>query len=384
MHSLVSHAYPEYARRPERAGGSTIRVGYVSSCFYNHSVQSTHGGYITNLPREKFETFVYHVGDVSDGITRSLAQRAAHFFQASNPDLEAVAGRIHSDRLDVLVYPDLGMNSLTMKLACLRLAPTQCTSWGHPITSGLPSIDYFLSSALMEPAGAQAHYSETLVPLGNLGVSYSMPDPEVPDLDLSKYELPSDRPLLLCAQSPWKLLPQYDFVFARISQRLPGSLILFFSSVSPAAGRALVARLARGYGEHGLDVGEHTRLVPRMKQRELMALTKYHAAVFLDPIGWSGCNTTFQAISVGTPIVTCPGKLMRERHTYAILKMMGLDECIAESPEEYIRIASALVSDPAFRAAVAERIRSRRHVIFEDEQCTADLAEFYSWAVRGC
>ena len=57
------------------------------------------------------------------------------------------------------------MDELSLQLAAQRLAPVQCNSLGHPETSGLPTIDYFLSSDLMEPLDAARHYTERLVRL---------------------------------------------------------------------------------------------------------------------------------------------------------------------------------------------------------------------------
>jgi len=68
-----------------------------------------------------------------------------------------VVERILADRLHILVYPEIGMHPPTMQIAALRLAPVQCTAWGHPLTSGLPTVDYYLSSELMEPENEQAH-----------------------------------------------------------------------------------------------------------------------------------------------------------------------------------------------------------------------------------
>ena len=79
--------------------------------------------------------------------------------------------RIIRDRdLDALIYPELGMNETTLALATLRLAPQQLAAWGHPETSGLPTLDGFLSAELFEPPDAQDHYTEPLVRLPNLGV----------------------------------------------------------------------------------------------------------------------------------------------------------------------------------------------------------------------
>ena len=95
------------------------------------------------------------------------------------------------------MYPEIGMNAPTMQMAALRLAPVQCTAWGHPVTTGLPTIDYFLSSELMEAENAQDHYSEKLIRLPNIGVSY--PKPYIPSLSKTRadYQLPEDAILYL-------------------------------------------------------------------------------------------------------------------------------------------------------------------------------------------
>jgi predicted O-linked N-acetylglucosamine transferase (SPINDLY family) len=92
--------------------------------------------------------------------------------------MERIAQHILDNQLHILVYLDIGMDPRTTQLAGLRLAPVQCVTWGHPITSGLPTIDYFISSELMEPAEGDNHYSEKLIRLSNLGIAY--PKPSLP------------------------------------------------------------------------------------------------------------------------------------------------------------------------------------------------------------
>ena len=87
-------------------------------------------------------------------------------------DTEGWRREILADAPHVLIYPGLLMDTSSLQLAAQRLAPVQCNSWGHPETSGLPTLDYFLSSDLMEPPDAQAYYTEKLVRLPNLSIYY--------------------------------------------------------------------------------------------------------------------------------------------------------------------------------------------------------------------
>ena len=85
---------------------------------------------------------------------------------------QAFAQALAPDAPHILIYPGLLMDISSIQLAAQRLARVQCNSWGHPETSGLPTMDYFLSSDLMEPPDADAFYTEKLVRLPNLAIYY--------------------------------------------------------------------------------------------------------------------------------------------------------------------------------------------------------------------
>jgi predicted O-linked N-acetylglucosamine transferase (SPINDLY family) len=119
------------------------------------------------------------------------------------------------------------MDPPTMQMAGLRLAPIQCVAWGHPVTTGLPSIDYFLSSELMERENPQEHYSGKLILLPNIGVTY--PKPYIPPIVKSRsdYSLSNNDVIYLCCQAPFKYLPQYDFILAETAHRIPQAKFVF-------------------------------------------------------------------------------------------------------------------------------------------------------------
>src|SRR5207248_1021416 len=133
--------------------------------------------WITDLDRTRFEVFVYHLFPGMDEVARAIAHRADCFreYGGSRARPSVVAPAIRDDALDVLVYPELGMDACSFALAALRLAPRQYAGWGHPVTTGHATIDAFISSAAMEPEGAQAHYVEPLVTLPGIGTRYEKP-----------------------------------------------------------------------------------------------------------------------------------------------------------------------------------------------------------------
>ena len=136
-------------------------------------------------------------------------------------DLSGWVEAITACELDIALYPEIGSDPMTAKLASLRLAPVQVVTWGHPETSGLPTMDIFISARALEPEkAAENNYSERLVMLPDLGVyvePLNLPDA---DADLNSLELPADRPLLLCPGQPFKYAAQYDDVWVQIAKGL--------------------------------------------------------------------------------------------------------------------------------------------------------------------
>ena len=126
-------------------------------------------GMLEHLPREHLQIIVYHTGAQVDDETRWARLRVDHFVQGPK-STAAWVERMQADRPDIVFYPEVGMDPVTGALAALRLAPLQVASWGHPVTTGLPTVDLFVSGELLEPAQAAAHYVEQLVRLPGTGV----------------------------------------------------------------------------------------------------------------------------------------------------------------------------------------------------------------------
>jgi len=122
-----------------------------------------------NLNASRFHLYGYYVDSQTDDVTEQAAM-ACHSFVRGRFSVKKWAMRIRVDKLHALLIPGLSMNPMTAQLAALRLAPIQINGVGHPVTSGLPTMDYYLTSKMMEPKQNKSHYPEILVGLPNLGV----------------------------------------------------------------------------------------------------------------------------------------------------------------------------------------------------------------------
>ncbi len=382
--ALMAARYPAWSVPPEvapPAPGEPIRVGFVSGFFSDHSNWKVPlRGWVEQLDRRRFALFGYMTRTADDAETGAARAAFARFVQAPI-GFEQLAERIRADRLHVLIYPEIGMDPISARLAALRLAPVQATSWGHPNTSGYPTLDAFLSSDRMEPPEAQTYYTERLVRLPNLSIHYTPVSGPATAPELPAAAQAPGSIVYLCTQSLSKFLPRHDAVFAAIAERLPAARFLFLARPSPAAGQRFLDRLRPAFAARGLDPDRHLVMLPAMSAEHYAGLHQA-AHIFLDSLEWSGCNTTLEAIAHGLPVVTLPGRFMRGRHSAAILDQMGLGHRIATDLDDYIDRAVALGADPAARAAYGAEIRDRAPRLYGDPAPVEALGAFLEACAR--
>jgi predicted O-linked N-acetylglucosamine transferase (SPINDLY family) len=380
--ALMAKRYPALASAAPMPAvdAKPLRIGVVSAFFLDHSVwKNPIRGWIENIDRSRYEIHCYYTGYRDDAETAAARRSCAQFVHGL--PFEALAERIRGDRLHALIFPEIGMDPVTVKLAALRLAPVQCNSWGHPITSGMPTIDYYLSSDLMEPPAGDEFYTERLVRLPNLSVHYTPPAYPSRNLRRDEIALRSSAVAFFCAQSLFKYLPRYDEVFARIARQVDDSQFVFISSQhSGQLTEKFRQRVARAFASQGLDAARHVVVLPRMDGATFQAVARA-SDVFLDSIGWSGCNSALECMAAGLPAITCEGSSMRGRHTYAFLKMMGLDELIAPDVDSYVELAVRVARKPDWRDQLRKETAERLPRIFGDLQCVRGLEAFLHRAV---
>ncbi|MFL5251863.1 MAG: tetratricopeptide repeat protein [Rhodopila sp.] len=154
---VLAETEPPATPAPPPAPGERIRLGIVSGFFCDHTLFKLFlEGWLTQLDRSRFEVIGFHTGRTSDARTARCAGWCDRFVQG----LPTASWRnaILSVAPHILLYPEIGLDPAAGRLAAMRLARVQCVAWGHPVTSGMPTIDYFLSSALMEPDDADTSY----------------------------------------------------------------------------------------------------------------------------------------------------------------------------------------------------------------------------------
>lgn len=371
------------ARAPieARSGGDRIRVGFVSRFLTNSTVGMYFGSWVKDLDPTRFEAFVYLVGTRPDAVTEAIAVGSTfRAFPTRGASAADLVRAIRADRLDILVFPELGMDGITFALAGMRSAPIQVAAWGHPVTTGHQTIDAFLSVAAMEPPGASSHYREPLHLLPGIGTRYTPPE-VLPVSGRGVLGLPDEGTLYLCPQSLFKIHPDNDPLLAAIVAATPGSRLVLFAGQHPAITDRFMRRLGQAFAERDLELRERAIVLPIMNRVEYLRFTSA-CDVVLDTLHWSGGNTSLDAIACALPIVTLPGQFMRGRQSMAMLRALGIDHCIVDSTDRYVARAVELGRSPEDRSAVAAAMRDRSGTIFEDREPARALGTAFEAMAR--
>jgi protein O-GlcNAc transferase len=357
----AAQAHRQPVRHGHRAIDSPrerVRVAVVSGQVRQHPVwEIILRGIIAHTDRRKFQIFLYHTGAIVDEETNWARAQVERFVAGPKP-IGAWLEEVKQDRPDVLLYPEVGMDPATCALAALRLAPLQVASWGHPVTTGLPSMDLFLSGELLEGPQAERHYREKLVRLPGTGVCTQ--STAVQPQPWGGPGRPKNVLRFALCQQPIKFDPADDVLFPRIAKAVgPCEFWLASPQRHHWATTRLQERLAAAFRAEGLDPNAYLRVMPWLRRNKFLAFLD-DMDVYLDCPGFSGYTTAWQAVHCGVPIVTMEGEFLRQRLAAGLLRQTGMPDGIASSRDEYINLVVQYAQESRqleHRAARREAVR---------------------------
>jgi predicted O-linked N-acetylglucosamine transferase (SPINDLY family) len=367
--ALVDNGPPRPTRR---RGDAPRRIGVCSAFLRRHTMTKLFEPLLAALPEAGFElALFYPATQAPDPVSLRLAARARQFEHGPRP-LAAWIDTIRAADLDLLLHVDVGMHPVAQALAALRLAPVQVALWGHPVSTQLSSIDWFLSAECMEPGGGAESYGERLVLLPGIGACFAPPTlaPVSPALGE-----PGRHVEYFVAQSSYKLRPGFDVLLARIAAALPAARLHFTPSVHAHPRAELRERLRRCFATQALDFDARVGHYGSLAEAGFLGLAAA-CDVNLDSIGWSGGNTTLELLWFDLPPVTLPDASMRSRHTAGMLRLLELEQLIARDADDYVRIAVELGRSADFRAEMRGLIRARKHRLYDDRRVVDAFVDF--------
>jgi predicted O-linked N-acetylglucosamine transferase (SPINDLY family) len=367
---LAGAIEPHPTRSP---AGRRLRIGYVSADFREHPVVSFLEPVLAAHDRHRFEIFCYADVPRPDGTTRRLQGYADHWRSLVGLSDPQAAERIRQDDIDILV--DLAGHTGGNRLPAFarKPAPIQVSYLGYLGTTGLTAMDYYITDAHADPPGlSEAHYQEQLIRLPVCGFCYAPgPAPEV------NAEPPARRSGLVtfgCLNNPAKVSDEVLAVWSLVLAAAPGFRLLIRAGV----GRSAEERARDLLANHGI-APERLAFAGRTATR-FAYLKLYHAVdIALDPFPYNGVTTTCDALWMGVPVVSLAGRMSVSRQGVRFLRSVGLDELLAETPEDHVRIAAELAGDLTRLADLRGGLRERMSCspLMDAHRLTRDLEATY-------
>lgn len=348
-----------------RAVERPLRVGFFSVHIEDHSVSRCYAPMIRALAMDpKLEVFlISNRALAAESVRNPYASFTGTFVKVPQRIVEA-RRQIAALELDVLIYQDIGMDESSYFLAYSRLARRQCVLGGHPVTTGLPEMDIYVSSALGEPSEAQEHYSERLVLFDTVTALFEKPKLPARFKAREELGLPSDGALYVCPMMLQKLHPDFDAVLAEILRRDLNGHIVLFGHHSAGWETDLAFRLDRSVPA---SVRDRIIIIPWVSDHEDFAAINKHAAVVLDPFHFGIGSTAVTTFAVGTPIVTWPGAFLRGRVGLIYSRLLNIEECVATEPQDYVERAVLIAHDAELRARLSARILANQDRFFDGQ-----------------
>ena len=357
----------------DRSPDRRLRIGYVSANLRAHPVGWFFAPVLGHHDSSRFEIFCYSATRSPDFLTAHCETVVDQWRDTARMDDAAQADRIRQDHVDILVDLDGHAEGNRLLTFARKPAPVQVTAGGHYDTTGLDAIDYLIADGHHAPPGAERYFSEILIRMPRGYVCYAPPDyaPAVTALPA----LDQGHVTFGCFNNIAKIAPQVVTLWAQILEALPDArLKLQTHGLSDPATRTRYRAL---FAAEGIDT-ERLALNGKVTHSELFA--QYgNIDIALDPFPYSGGLTTCEALWMGVPVITLTGYTFAGRHATSHLTNVGLTECITQTPEDYIALASALARDLDRLSDMRQRLRAQMQAspLCDINRYTRDLEAAY-------
>lgn len=332
----------DFDLNPNRFLNRKIRIGYVSPDFCRHSVGWFIGQIISSHDGDQFEVYCYATGTREDDLTEEIEERATAFRKAHHLNTRALARKIYEDRIHILV--DLAGHTRDSRLDvfAVRPAPIQVTVLGYPNGTGLKTVDYRITDHHAETPTSRGHYREKLVSLSRCFMPLGPLEASEGELTRSDLRLPDDAVVLVSFNRSDKLRPEVLGLWDRVLAECEEAVL--------AVGCGYIDRgdLRSNILSHFSSDSNKSRVffLERAPSEETHRARYQLADLALDTFPYSGTTTSYEALRMGVPVLTLVGERHAQRTTYSMLKHLGMNETIAYSEKEYLKIATNLIKNP--------------------------------------
>lgn len=349
-----------------------LRVGYVSCDFNRHPVAWFLKPLLERHDRAGYEAICYFTGDKRDEVTEEVRAAADGWREATALTDAQLAQLVEEDGIDVLVDLTGHAGALRLGAFARQPAPVQASWLGYLGSTGLTRIQYRLTDARADPPGeADRLHTETLVRLPHSLWCYR-PVHDAPHAAAPPHMAQGHATFGSFNHAP-KLSAAARRLWAEILRGAPGARLLIVGFPEGRARRALLDE----FGAAGVEASRLT-VLPRVSFGEY--LLQFDAVdLALDSLPYGGGTTTFDTLWMGVPVLTLAGERSAGRSSASILGALGLDDWVATTPEDYVRLALAHAADGSGLAHLRATLRARlrRSPLMDEAGFARDMESAY-------
>jgi protein O-GlcNAc transferase len=329
-----------------------LRVGYLSADFRDHVMGRMAAVMIEHRDKARHKALCYGLNAAEDDLTARIGRSADIYIRCAGVSDENIALRIAADKLDVLVDLSGPTDGGRPGVLARKPAPILITHVGAAGPIGLSTVDYKITDSIADDPENQSYLIERLLPMG--GCCYPVPKYPLPTAGVPKGALGLEGRVVIGAfYAHYKLSERCVRLWKRVIDANPEVCIAF----SP-----LMSELEPAYSNlmRAAEISQSNYFFMKAGPTEAERLARYRVVDFvMDSMPYGGVNGTLEALYMGIPVVTLLGTHHSERTSASMLSHLGVLDTIAQSPSEYVSIATKLTKSASVRTDVSNRIRAR-------------------------
>ncbi|MEH2081151.1 MAG: glycosyltransferase [Nostoc sp.] len=358
----------EYNFSERLAERTKIRVGILASHFAPQTETFAALPVYKHLNRDLFEVILFTLNTSNHRLERCCAGHADAFIKLPIT-LESQVQTIREADLDIL-FISTNITAVTHQITLLslyRLARIQMVDANSPVTTGMPHIDYYISSKLSEiEENAQQNYTEKLITLDSPPQCFDFATEKqiLPTISINKEILGinTNAVVYISGANFYKIIPEQEAAWAKIIANVPNSVLLLYpfnpnwSSSYPSV--AFQRRIAATFAQHGVSQDRLILLDCAPNRADVKERLKL-SDIYLDSYPYSGMTSLIDPLEVGLPTVVMETETSRSRKGASLLRELQIPDLITNSEEAYIKLAIALGTNHELCQQVGKQIQQK-------------------------
>jgi len=354
-------------------------VGFTINCdarerFVIHSVYRDRAEILKQLDGAIFEKFFIVLKQHDEEFIKKsehgfklkeLYQSFDHIVSINSYTLDVIH-QLMNLKLDILLYPDIGMNPFTNVMGNYRIAPVQINTWGHSVTSGIQNMDYYISSKYYELPDlkqAQTFYSEKLIAQDSLCTFYR-------PYNIEKFKtraelgIPENAEVLFCIQNVKKFNLEFFDLLKRVIEQKPEIMILLKKDILKLDKMEFVFKYI--LGDDYKEKNKKNIIFVDYCDTYTYHCLIHNSTIVLDTYPFGGCNSSLEAFSLGKIVITRPSEFLYGRFTLGFYNKMGITDPIVYDYEEYYNKIMLYLNNHEERNRIETEIKEKKDCLFYD------------------